>query len=54
MAKDKSEKKHKKSKEVTEEVTESIVPVGEDVDMGDAEVAKVSVVKRIDAARVLT
>lgn len=43
MAKDKSEKKHKKSKEVTEEVTESIVPVGEDVEMGDAaEVAKVS------------
>ena len=42
MAKDKSEKKHKKSKEVTEEVTESIVPVGEDVEMGEAEVAKVS------------
>lgn len=35
MAKDTSEKKHKKSKNVTEEV-------GDDVDMGDAEVAKVS------------
>lgn len=42
MAKDKSEKKHKKSKEVTEEVQESIVPASKDVEMGEAEVAKVS------------
>jgi len=43
MAKDKSEKKDKKRKEtheVTETVTESI-EVGEDVEMGDAEVVKV-------------
>lgn len=44
MAKDKSEKKDKKrkeTKEVTETVTKS-VEVGEDVDMDDMEVAKVS------------
>lgn len=41
MARDKSEKKEKRSKEVTETVTESIV-AGADVDMEDVEMAKVS------------
>ena len=40
MAKEKSEKKEKKSKTVTETVDESIV-TGEDVDMEDVVVAKV-------------
>ncbi|TCD66986.1 snoRNA-binding protein [Steccherinum ochraceum] len=40
MAKDKSEKKEKKSKEVTETKTEAIV-TGEDVDMEDVEAVKV-------------
>lgn len=44
MAKDKSEKKHKKSKEVTEEVAGAIAPAGDDVEMSNAEVAKVSLV----------
>ncbi|TFY56263.1 hypothetical protein EVJ58_g7748 [Rhodofomes roseus] len=44
MSKDKSEKKDKKrkeTKEVSETVEESIVPVGEDVEMEGAEVVKV-------------
>lgn len=45
MAKDKSEKKkEKKTKEVTETVEESI-EVNEDVDMGDAELVKVSCIR---------
>ena len=44
MAKDKSEKKDKKKKETKEvsEVVEHSIVVGEDVDMEDVEVAKVS------------
>ena len=40
MAKEKSEKKEKKSKTVSENVTESLV-TGEDVEMDDVSVAKV-------------
>lgn len=44
MPKDKSEKKEKKSKTVTEKVSESIV-TGGDVEMEDVTVAKVSSLK---------